>query len=153
MSSIILFNLNNETFGFELKYVKEILECEDIKPVPLTPPFITGILNRRGKFLTIINVALLLGISSEQIGQDSKIISLSHNEMDIGLLVDNVIGIKSLDLTDKEQTLDRVINGEEKEERGFNKMVIKNLGNKAKVIILDLESIFSFLRNYKFKKV
>ena len=77
MNNILLFNLNNETFGFELKYVKEILECEDIKPIPLTPPFITGILNRRGKFLTIINIALLLGISSEQISQDSKIISLS----------------------------------------------------------------------------
>ncbi|RLA94421.1 MAG: hypothetical protein DRG25_02575 [Deltaproteobacteria bacterium] len=149
MNNILLFNLNNETFGFELKYVKEILECEDIKPIPLTPPFITGILNRRGKFLTIINIALLLGISSEQISQDSKIISLSHNEMDIGLLVKNVIGIKSFDLSEKEQ-LDRIINDKE---NGFYKTIIKNLGNKDKVIILDLESIFNFLRNYKFKKV
>jgi len=149
MNNILLFNLNNETFGFELKYVKEILECEDIKPIPLTPPFITGILNRRGKFLTIINIALLLGISSEQISQDSKIISLSHNEMDIGLLVKNVIGIKSFDLSEKEQ-LARIINDKE---NGFYKMTIKNLGNKDKVIILDLESIFNFLRNYKFKKV
>ncbi len=149
MNNILLFNLNNETFGFELKYVKEILECEDIKPIPLTPPFITGILNRRGKFLTIINIALLLGISSEQISQDSKIISLSHNEMDIGFLVKNVIGIKSFDLSEKEQ-LDRIINDKE---NGFYKTIIKNLGNKDKVIILDLESIFNFLRNYKFKKV
>ena len=149
MNNILLFNLNSETFGFELKYVKEILECEDIKPIPLTPPFITGILNRRGKFLTIINIALLLGISSEQISQDSKIISLSHNEMDIGFLVKNVIGIKSFDLSEKEQ-LDRIINDKE---NGFYKTIIKNLGNKDKVIILDLESIFNFLRNYKFKKV
>ena len=149
MNNILLFNLNNETFGFELKYVKEILECEDIKPIPLTPPFITGILNRRGKFLTIINIALLLGISSEQISQDSKIISLSHNEMDIGFLVKNVIGIKSFDLSEKEQ-LDRIINDKE---NGFYKTIIKNLGNEDKVIILDLEGIFNFLRNYKFKKV
>lgn len=147
MDRIILFDLHKETFGFELGYVKEVIDDDYIKPVPLTPPFICGVLNRRGTFLTIINLAMLFGSPPEHTGQDVRIIVLDHKEMDIGLLVNNIRGTKPISLPGKEQTPDNIIDGGK---RRFHKLVLKNVGNREKVTILDVAKLLNFLWDYRF---
>ncbi|MFH0813215.1 MAG: chemotaxis protein CheW [Pseudomonadota bacterium] len=149
MDKILLFDLNNNTFGIELKYVKEVLEGGEVKPVPLTPSFISGLLNRRGKFLTIINVAELLGVSLKRDSQDFRIIVLDNRDMDIGILVNKIVGAKTVSIggNGNKGTLETIGGGEKTE---FYQMVLKNVGNIPKVTILNLESVFNFFWEYKF---
>jgi len=146
MDKVILFNLNEKTFGIEVNYVKEVLEAGYIKPVPLTPPFISGLLNRRGKLLTIVQLALLLGLSPGVVNQDFRIIVLDYKEMDIGILVDKVVGTKSVHLNDKDKRTENIMGDDGK---NFIKMVLKNVGAIDKVTVLNVEGFSSFLLDYK----
>lgn len=149
MDKTLLFELNNNIFGIELKYVKEVLESGDIKPVPLTPSFISGLLNRRGKFLTIINVAALIGISSRAEKKDFRIIVLDNKDMDVGILVNSIVGARTVAIKGNSDK-GLLKNMGDGEKSAFYQTVLPNVENMKHVIIISIESVFNFLWEYKF---
>lgn len=67
MNKILLFEINTQSLGIDLHYVREVIENKNIQPVPLAPQFVLGIVNRRGKVFTIIDLAALLGVPSKSL--------------------------------------------------------------------------------------
>ncbi|MCD6353225.1 MAG: chemotaxis protein CheW [Proteobacteria bacterium] len=147
MNKILLFALNDATFGIELTYVKEIIETGNIRPVPLAPSFVSGLLNHRGSFLTIIHLALLLGLSPGKVDQDSRIIILDDKEMDIGILVKKVMGTKTLDSPGGEEEPRTIANGDNPE---FSKMALKGAEGIPDITILDSERLLRSVLEYNF---
>ena len=146
MNKILLFVLNDAMFGIELTYVKEVIETGNIRPVPLAPSFVSGLLNHRGSFLTIIHLALLLGLSPGKDDQDSRIIILDDKEMDIGILVKKVMGTKTL--TSPRRGEPRIItNGDNSE---FFKMALKGAKGIPDITILDSERLLRSVLEYNF---
>jgi len=144
MNKILLFELNTHSLGFDLHYVKEVIENKNIQPVPLAPHFVLGIVNRRGKVFTIINLAALLGIPSKELSPDSRIVILEHKEMDIGILVDIINQTKSVSPPEQKENETRLFNSKGKE---FCHMVLKGEEGSN---LLDLEKFFAFLKEGKF---
>jgi purine-binding chemotaxis protein CheW len=144
MNKILLFELNTQSLGFDLHYVKEVIENKNIQPVPLAPQFVLGIVNRRGKVFTIVNLAALLGLPSKEPSPDSRIVILEHKEMDIGLLVDKINQTKSVPSPAQAANETRLFNSKGKE---FCHMVLKC---EEGIHLLDLEKFFTFLKEGKF---
>jgi len=57
-------HLGNEIFVFPLDELITIIDNATITPVPCVPPHIAGITNVRGRITPVINLAILLGITS-----------------------------------------------------------------------------------------
>jgi len=144
MNKILLFELNTQSLGFDLHYVREVIENKNIQPVPLAPQFVLGIVNRRGKVFTIIDLAALLGVPSKELSPDSRIVILEHKEMDIGLLVDKINQTKSVSSTVQAANETHRFNSKEKE---FCHMVLKF---EEGIHLLDVEKFFTFLKEGKF---
>jgi purine-binding chemotaxis protein CheW len=84
------FYVGNVLFGMDILKVQEINKILDMTAVPQAPEYVKGILNLRGQIVTIIDLGIKLGLSSIDIGPDTRnIIVHSKNEY-IGLLVDRI---------------------------------------------------------------
>ena len=60
------FKVGSRTFSIPLQYVKEITEVSEIFPLPLTPPYVDGIVHLRGYTIPVINIGRIKEISEEQ---------------------------------------------------------------------------------------
>ncbi len=88
--TVITFKLGDEWYGLETKYATEIRAVPIIIEVPCTPDFILGVINLRGIIIAIIDIRNFFDIPSQKVTSESHIILFQINEINIGLLVDNV---------------------------------------------------------------
>ena len=72
--------------------------------VPNTPPFIEGLLNLRGQVLTIFNLRKRLGMEDQAFDENSKIIIVWYNDIQIGFTVDKVSEIIKVEEANVEAT-------------------------------------------------
>ena len=100
MVGMIFFEIGNETYAFEAKYVLEVCNSVVITSVPCTPSFITGIVNIRGEIFSISDLCRLLDMDIYENIQTDKIILLSNETMEFGIGVDKVLAQKDIDISD-----------------------------------------------------
>ncbi len=109
-SSLLCFQLADQTYCIDTEYIKEVLILKDLTMIPNTPEFILGVINVRGQILAIYNTKKLFKIKEIGITDQNKIIILKDNEKEIefGILVDRIIGNINLSLHEIETIQDNL---------------------------------------------
>ena len=84
---LLLFLIDNCTYGIEIQYITEIIEIEQITVIPKVPDYIKGVINLRGKVVPIMSVRRRFG--KEEIPYTSRtcIIILEFNDVSVGIIV------------------------------------------------------------------
>jgi len=130
------FYVGKVQFGIDIIKIQEINKQMTMTTVPQAPEYVLGILNLRGRIVTIIDLAKKLGLSSAGHTVDSRIIIVDSKGEHIGLLVDR-IGDVELAKTDEIEPPPANIGGIL---GSFFEGVFKT---KDKLIsVLDLEEVF-----------
>jgi purine-binding chemotaxis protein CheW len=84
------FYVRDALYALDAAGVQEVIRLGPVTPVRYAPEEVLGIVNLRGKIVTIVDLALRLGFAKAVAGRDSRIFIVEdHNEF-IGLLVDRV---------------------------------------------------------------
>ena len=92
---LVTMMVDNQLFGIPILKVQDIVEPEQITPVPCAPGAIAGVLNLRGRIVTVIDLRELLGAGeSEQVRQMS--VTVEHKGDLYTLLVDSIGDVRSL---------------------------------------------------------
>jgi len=84
------FYVGNALFGMDILKVQEINKILDMTVVPQAPEYVKGILNLRGQIVTIIDLGIKLGLSSIEVGPETRNIIVNSKNEYIGLLVDRI---------------------------------------------------------------
>lgn len=79
MSQFSTFRLGDRLFGLDLMMIREINRILDITPVPHAKEHIRGLINLRGQIVTILDLAVRLGLPSREISDESHNIILKTN--------------------------------------------------------------------------
>ncbi len=90
---ILSFLLGGEEYAVMVESVREVLKRRDLTMVPNTPDFIPGVISLRGSMLPVIDLCIRLGITPGVRDEKSRIIVVSPDEEDVGLIVDRVSGV------------------------------------------------------------
>lgn len=90
---LLLFQLEQETYAIPSIAVREIIRYRSFTPVPAAPAMLPGILSQRGLILPIVEMRLLLGMSPAEITRATRLVVVSHTEIDFALLVDSVFDL------------------------------------------------------------
>jgi purine-binding chemotaxis protein CheW len=90
---IIEFILDDERYGIEVPFVREVYSLRELVPIPSTPTFIIGITNVRGRILSIIDIKKLFGLPPKGLSELDKVIIVKSGGMELGIHADSVIGI------------------------------------------------------------
>lgn len=83
------FKLGEVTYVIDTTQMQEIIELQDISPVPNAPLFIDGVINLRGKIVPILNLSKRIGTPSAQITK-RKILILKTGKTPTGIIVDSI---------------------------------------------------------------
>ncbi|CBW25963.1 putative chemotaxis protein [Halobacteriovorax marinus SJ] len=100
--SFISFTLG-DMYGFEIGDIREIISYpKEISPSPGASSYIKGVLNLRGDAVTIVDTRKLYSMNSVEIDYEkSKILIFEAGEKLVGLIVDSLESIVTIDINSK----------------------------------------------------
>ena len=93
----VVFKLDKERYALPLAAVREVVTPPPgYSRVPRAPDAVRGIMNLRGRVVTVVELKPLVGLGDAN-GQGQKIILLDRGRRDLGLLVTEVEGIEAIE--------------------------------------------------------
>ncbi len=100
----LTFVIADEEYGLEILKVREIIGIMDITAVPKTPDFVKGVINLRGKVIPVIDLRLKFSMEEAQRTEETCIIVVSVNELEVGIIVDKVSEVQDISGQDIEDS-------------------------------------------------
>jgi len=90
----LTFLLDREEYGIEVLRIKEIVGLMDITPIPMSPDFVKGIINLRGKIIPVIDLRLKFELKAADYDDKTCIVvtelNANNSSFIMGLIVDTV---------------------------------------------------------------
>jgi len=90
---MLSFRLGAEEYAVLVEDVKEVLKNRDLTSVPNAPDYVLGVTSLRGPILPVIDLCTRLGFPAGLRDEKSRILVLSLNDEDTGIVVDRVTGV------------------------------------------------------------
>lgn len=94
IAQYLTFVLGGKTYGIEILNIKEIIEYGEITEVPMTPEFISGVINIRGSVVPVIDLTQRFSGEKTKVGKRTSIVVLEVQNKDlrieVGITVDMV---------------------------------------------------------------
>lgn len=111
----IAFKLGDEEFAFEISSVKEIFPTQSVTKVHRSPEYIEGVMNIRGRLVTVIDLRKRFKLDAAEANEKSRIIVIDSREAPVGFMVDEVTEVTRLSPDSIESIPAYVANGIESE--------------------------------------
>jgi purine-binding chemotaxis protein CheW len=93
----VIFRVEKERYGLPLAAVREVVvPPERFTRVPRAPPAVRGVMNLRGRVVTVVELGPLLGLP-EGSTVPARVVLLDRGRRDLGLLVTEVEGVESIE--------------------------------------------------------
>ena len=137
VQQFVKFYVGDEAFGIEIKQIFQILKPQEIFKVPNTPPFIEGLLNLRGKVMTVFNLRKRFNMPDKENDENTKILIINLNDLLLGFTVDSVSEIVRVPDEDIAETPPALSTFDKRFLSGIAKLDDKLL------LLLDLEKVLT----------
>ena len=85
---IVGFRIGKETFGVPIGVVHEIVRVPEITAVPDAPDFVEGVINLRGKIISIVDLRMRFGETQIEPSRKNRILVAEIDRKMVGLIVD-----------------------------------------------------------------
>ena len=93
----IVVRIGNEQYGINIKYIDNIVRNQKITRVPKTQTYYKGVINLRGEIIPVMSIRLKLGLEDDEFTDKTRIISVKIEGATIGVIVDQVREVVTLD--------------------------------------------------------
>jgi purine-binding chemotaxis protein CheW len=67
---------------------------KDFTTIPGTPPFVLGIINLRGKILSVIDIRKFFDLPVKGLSNLNRVLVVKTPEMELGILSDFILGVR-----------------------------------------------------------
>ena len=85
---LVGFRIGKETFGVPIGLVHEIVRVPEITSVPDAPTYVEGVINLRGKIISIVDLRKRFGESRIEPSRKNRILVAEIQNKMVGLIVD-----------------------------------------------------------------
>ena len=99
---IVGFHVGRETYGVSITSLHEIVRVPEITAVPDAPDYIEGVMNLRGKIVSVIDLRKRLGETRVSSTRRNRILVVEHNGRLSGLIVDSASEVLKIPASDVE---------------------------------------------------
>jgi purine-binding chemotaxis protein CheW len=131
------FYVGSALCGIDINVIQEMNKQMEMTKVPQAPSYVLGIMNLRGRIVTIIDLGRKLGLSPSKMTETSRIIIVNSRDENIGLLVDRVTDVVTAKWEDVESTPSNIKGVKGKYFQG----VLKS--SRDLVAVLDVEEVLA----------
>jgi purine-binding chemotaxis protein CheW len=132
---LVVFQLEEETYGVEINHVQEIIRMQSITQIPRTPAFIEGVINLRGRIIPVIDLHKRFNLSRLEITNNTRIMVVELGQVTVGMIVDSVSEVLRLPATSIEPPPPIIT--------GIDVAYLQGVGkwNDRLIILLDLDRV------------
>jgi purine-binding chemotaxis protein CheW len=99
---LVGFQVGRETYGVPITSLHEIVRVPDITAVPDAPDYMEGVINLRGKIVSVIDLRKRLGEKNVAPSRRNRILVVEHNGRLSGLIVDAASEVLKIPASDVE---------------------------------------------------
>jgi purine-binding chemotaxis protein CheW len=97
LKEYVTATIGGQLFGLPILRVQDVFMPERLTRVPLAPPEIAGVLNLRGRIVTLIDMRCRFGLDRREDDVPSMAIGVESRGESYGLLIDGVGEVLKLD--------------------------------------------------------
>lgn len=98
------FYVGEALCGINIMQIQEINKVMERTPVPQAPDYVLGVLNLRGRIVTIIDLAKKLGLGETPESAEARNLIVNSSDGTAGLLVSKIGDVVMVDLNQREPT-------------------------------------------------
>jgi len=131
ITQLVVFRLREEEYAMPIEQVREIINSIPVTKLPDTPSYVVGVINVRGKIISVVDFAAKLGLVENQVSKQIVIVEVLGKE--VGLTVDEVTEVIQT-VQENFAVVDSLVGGG----RGVNN--VYKLEQRI-IVLLDLEHI------------
>jgi purine-binding chemotaxis protein CheW len=98
---LVGFQIGRETYGVPITSLHEIVRVPEITAVPDAPDYLEGVINLRGKIVSVMDLRKRFGVKQVALKKGNRILVVEHSGKLAGLIVDSaseVVKISSEDV-------------------------------------------------------
>ena len=99
---IVGFQVGRETYGVPITSLHEIVRVPEITAVPDAPDYMEGVINLRGKIVSVIDLRKRLGEKKVTTTRRNRILVVEHKGRLAGLIVDSATEVLKIPASDVE---------------------------------------------------
>ena len=99
---IVGFEVGRETYGVPITSLHEIVRVPEITAVPDAPDYMEGVINLRGKIVSVIDLRKRLGEKKVTTTRRNRILVVEHKGRLSGLIVDSATEVLKIPASDFE---------------------------------------------------
>jgi len=93
---VLSFMLAGERYAIEARFVVETMPLRELTSFPGLPSFIMGIVNVRGRILTVMDIKKFFDLPESGLTDLHKLIIVRYRELEVGIVADVLLGIQAL---------------------------------------------------------
>jgi purine-binding chemotaxis protein CheW len=93
---VVEFLLAGERYGIESHFIREVYPLKDYTPLPGVPPFVLGLVNVRGRILSVVDIKKFFDMPDQGISERNKVIIIRDDTMEFGILADAIVGVRKV---------------------------------------------------------
>jgi purine-binding chemotaxis protein CheW len=129
-AEVLEFLLAGETYAVETSFIRETFPLTDFTPLFCTPSFVTGIINVRGRIVSIVDLRRFFDLPIVGLSNLNRVILVRDESMEFGILADGITGISSLPLHGLQPSLPTLTGIREELTRGVTgeRLVLLDMG-------------------------
>jgi len=110
---LLSFRMGAEAYAIPVEHVREVLKLYQLTAVPNAPEHVLGVMSLRGEVIPVVDLCKRLALASGVKGEKSRIIVVSIDDEDVGLMVDGVTGVLRIMPGDIKRPPDNIEHGAE----------------------------------------
>ncbi len=135
---IVGFKVGRETYGVPITSLHEIVRVPEITAVPDAPDFMEGVINLRGKIVSVLDLRKRLGEVQAVSSRRNRILVVEHNGRLSGLIVDSASEVLKIPTSDVEPSPTEFLEGGLKCVTGLGKY------RGRLIVLLDMAKLLVF---------
>jgi purine-binding chemotaxis protein CheW len=132
---LVGFRVGRETFGVPIHLVHEIVRVPDVTAVPDAPDYIEGVINLRGKIVSVIDLRKRFGEKQITVDRKNRVMVVEVEKKLVGLIVDSASEVLKIPASEIENPPNVFEEGDLNYVTGVGKL------NSRLIILVDLTKI------------
>jgi purine-binding chemotaxis protein CheW len=99
---LVLIQLGREVYGLDARQVYDVRPAEHITRVPRVPDWVAGVVNLRGRILSVLDLRRFLGLAQAEASGKGEatpgpdLVVIETPDMEIALLADDALAVEAL---------------------------------------------------------
>jgi purine-binding chemotaxis protein CheW len=108
LMQVVTMHVDGQLVGLPIQHVQDVFAVQRVTPVPRAPGCVVGLVNLRGRVVTLLSLRSLLGLPDADVSGSVMAVGVEWKDEAFGLVIDKIGEVLSLDAAARDGGANRI---------------------------------------------